>query len=253
VSENSAIARFQSARRDGALAVLEGFHPVKHALRFGGRFLELATSDPERLDDLCAALAPDVAPLLNAVPRQLLSEEALRSISSAPRGEPVVALALRPAVDVTALLREESTRPVILLEDPANLNNIGAVVRVAAAAGAAGVVTTGMHDPWNAAALRGSAGLHYALPVGRADGLPESRRTLVALHPDGDPLPFDDWPDHAILAFGSERRGLSAGLLRRADRRIALPMRSGVSSLSLATAVAATLYARAAALGRPPG
>ena len=44
------------------------------------------------------------------------------------------------------------------------------------------------------------------------------------------------------LAFGSERRGLSTALLDAADARVALPMRDGVSSLNLATAVAATLY-----------
>src|SRR3954451_2778441 len=31
--------RFLAARRDGGLAVLEGFHALKHALRFGGEVL----------------------------------------------------------------------------------------------------------------------------------------------------------------------------------------------------------------------
>ena len=50
-------------------------------------------------------------------------------------------------------------------------------------------------------------------------------------------------PMRAILAFGSERRGLSPALRARAARRIAIPMRQGVSSLNLATAVAVVLYA----------
>ena len=49
-------------------------------------------------------------------------------------------------------------------------------------------------------------------------------------------------PD-AVLAFGSERHGLGAGLLGRADVRVGIPMRPGVSSLNLATAVAVVLYA----------
>ena len=48
--------------------------------------------------------------------------------------------------------------------------------------------------------------------------------------------------DRAILAFGSERRGLGPALLARAERRIAIPMRAGVSSLNLACAVAIVLY-----------
>jgi len=42
---------------------------------------------------------------------------------------------------------------------------------------------------------------------------------------------------------GTERHGLSAALLARADARIAIPMRAGVSSLNLATSVSAVLFA----------
>ncbi len=45
-----------------------------------------------------------------------------------------------------------------------------------------------------------------------------------------------------VLAFGTERGGLSPALLARADRRVRIPMRPGVSSLNLATAVAVVLY-----------
>jgi TrmH family RNA methyltransferase len=45
------------------------------------------------------------------------------------------------------------------------------------------------------------------------------------------------------LAFGSERRGLGPALRARAQVTLALPMRPGASSLNLATAVAAVLYA----------
>ena len=46
-----------------------------------------------------------------------------------------------------------------------------------------------------------------------------------------------------MLAFGTERHGISAELLERADARVAIPMRAGVSSLNLATSVAVTLFA----------
>ena len=48
----------------------------------------------------------------------------------------------------------------------------------------------------------------------------------------------------AILAFGTERHGLTEELLDRADARLGIPMRAGVSSLNLATAVAAVLFAQ---------
>jgi TrmH family RNA methyltransferase len=128
----------------------------------------------------------------------------------------------------------------VLLDRPRQLGNVGACVRVAAAAGAAAVLTTGPADPWHPDALRGSAGLHFALPVARVDAPPDTDRPLIALDPAGEPL--RELPDRPLLAFGSERHGLSAELLARADARVALPMRPGVSSLNLATAVAAILY-----------
>ena len=65
--------------------------------------------------------------------------------------------------------------PLVLLEDPRTMGNMGACVRVAAAADAAGVLTTGGNDPWHPDALRGAAGLHYALPVAAVEALPEQR------------------------------------------------------------------------------
>jgi TrmH family RNA methyltransferase len=141
-------------------------------------------------------------------------------------------------VDVAAALAGPDA--AVLLEDPRDLGNLGACVRVAAAAGAAAVLTTGTADPWHPDALRGAAGLHYALPVARVDAVPDGDRPLVALEPAGEPLRA--LPERPLLAFGSERHGLSEELLARAQARVALPMRPGVSSLNLATAVAAILY-----------
>ena len=124
------------------------------------------------------------------------------------------------------------------------MGNMGACVRVAAAADAAGVLTTGGNDPWHPDALRGAAGLHYALPVAAIEALPESDRPLVAIDPGGEDLRPGALPPRAILAFGTERYGLSEALLERADARLGIPMREGVSSLNLATSVAAVLFSQ---------
>ena len=94
-------------------------------------------------------------------------------------------------------------------------------------------------DPWHPVAIRGAAGLQFALPVAQVDG-PPGGRELIAIDPEGEERPA---PKQAILAFGSERHGLSDELKAQADARIRIPMRAGVSSLNLATAVAAVLYA----------
>jgi TrmH family RNA methyltransferase len=242
VHRQETVDRFRSARSDPDLAVLEGLHPLKHALRFGADVLEALSPDVAAVLALAGELAPDVRGRLEAsveeVPAALYGELAPR-----PPDSGVVALARRPPVDPGALLADPAEAPAVLLEAPTHLGNLGAAVRAAAAAGAAGVLATGQHDPWHASALRGSAGLHFALPVAAVPGLPETDRPLVAVDPGGEALAPASLPPRALLAFGSERRGLGEATLARAHRRVRIPMREGVSSLNLATSVAVVLYA----------
>jgi RNA methyltransferase, TrmH family len=235
--------RYRAARRDPGLAVLEGFHALKHALRFGAEVLEAVATDPEELERLAGELAPDLAGELAARVTPVDAEVLAKLAPQAPRTG-VVAIARRPAVDVAGALSDERPAPLVLLEDPRTMGNMGACVRVAAAADAAAVLTTGDNDPWHPDALRGSAGLHFALPVASIERLPESDRPLVAIDPGGEDLTPRALDPRAVLAFGSERYGLSAELLARADARLAIPMRKGVSSLNLATAVAAVLFSQ---------
>jgi RNA methyltransferase, TrmH family len=246
-SSGSLIPRYGRARRDPSLAVLEGLHPLKHALRFGATVLEVVCSDLSGLERLAGQLAPDVAARIVALAAEV-PPDVFAQLAPLTPSTGVISLARRPHVDPAAVLVDaREAAPVVLLEDPRDLGNIGACVRVAAAADAAAVLTTGGHDPWHPDALRGAAGLHYALPVARLPepgGLPEAPdRPLLALDPAGEPFDRATLPARAILAFGSERRGLTATLLKRADARIAIPMRAGVSSLNLATSVAAILFA----------
>ena len=250
-SSGSLIPRFRRARRDPSLAVLEGFHALKHALRFDAPLLEVIASDATALERLAAALAPDLSARLLAL-AQPVEPSVFAQLAPLPPPTGVIALAERRSVDPAAVLADPRAAPVVLLEDPRDLGNMGACVRVAAAADTAGVLTTGSHDPWHPDALRGAAGLHYALPVARLDRLPPLDRPLLAVDPEGEPLQPAELPPRAVLAFGTERYGLSGELTARADARVSIPMRPGVSSLNLATSVAAVLFAwRLAVPGAP--
>jgi tRNA G18 (ribose-2'-O)-methylase SpoU len=247
VKDGALIPLFGAARRDPALAVLEGFHPLKHALRFGADVREVLTRDREELLRLSRELGPDVADAIEALAREV-DPELFARLSPLPISTGVIALAVRPTVEARSLLAgkaPDTAGPVVLLEDPRDLGNLGACVRVAAAADAAAVLSTGSHDPWHPDALRGAAGLHFALPVARLAALDEldgCSRPLLALDPAGEPLDPASLEPSAVLAFGSERRGLSEELGARATARVSIPMRTGVSSLNLATSVAAVLF-----------
>lgn len=243
MGDHDRTVRFRKARRDPELTVIEGFHALKHALRFGAALVEAVAVDPEELEALAGELAPDLAGALNQRVQRIDAGELADLVPLVPHTG-VVAIARRPRVDVAAVLADPRPAPVVLLEQPKNMGNIGACVRVAAGADAAAVLTSGENDPWFPDAVRGAAGLHFALPVASIEALPANDRPLLAIDPEGEDLHPDRLPARAVLAFGTERHGISGELLERADARISIPMRPGVSSLNLATSVAIVLFSQ---------
>ncbi len=232
---------FRRARRDPRIAVLEGFHALKHAYRFDADIRTIVTRDAAALRTLIETLAPDLDGLLDTGVTELAPElfDRLAPVTP-PTG--VVALARRRETTAAAVLQAEGAAPVIALESPRHLGNVGAAIRVAAAAGAAGVIVAGTQDPWHPAAIRGAAGLQYALPVARCATLPPTDRLVIALDAEGEPLTPASIPPRAVLLFGTERSGLSGRARAGAATRLRIPMQPGISSLNLATAVAVTLY-----------
>ena len=234
--------RFQDARKDRQLAVLEGFHPLKHALWWHATILDVVTDDLEVVLALSRRFSPDLTAAIETS-ATVVSQELYHRLFRDERITDVLSIARRQIVSAESVLEQRREAPLVLLEDPSHHGNIGAAIRVAASAGASGVVTTGKNDPWHAEAIRGSAGLHYALPVAQAASLDALQGPLVAFEPTGDTLRFGGVPGDAVLAFGSERQGLSKELLAKADHCISIPMEPNVSSMNLASAVAVALYA----------
>ncbi|WP_328880490.1 TrmH family RNA methyltransferase [Streptomyces sp. NBC_00299] len=230
-------------RLAGTSVLLDGFHALKHAVRFGAEVPVAVAVDRAAALALADELAPDVRDALDALLTQV-PESTYTSLVPRPHPTGVAALAVRPprAANLEKLAHTPRTAPVVVLDNPRNLGNAGAVIRLAAGFGATGVVTTGTLDPWHPTVVRGGAGLHFATAVERlgVEELPPG--PLFALDPEGDDIRGSKLPDDAVLAFGSERTGLSAELRARADHLVALPMRPKVSSYNLATSVAMTLY-----------
>ena len=256
------VRRWRETAASEDCVLLDGFHALKHALRFGAEVPLALTSDRDAALALAAELAPDLTDALAALLVPISGEE-LRGL--VPRAHPtgVAALAFRARGSAGGPPpRDAASRssPLVVLDNPRNLGNVGAVVRLAAGCGAAGVLTTGPTDPWHPAAVRASAGLHFATAVERRDEEELPDGPLYALDADGRDLRELALPDSVQLAFGSERHGLSGRLRARADELVALPMRPHVSSYNLATSVAMTLYHWMAARpldarrldGRPP-
>lgn len=237
----SVLNEFHDARKDERLVVLEGFHAVKHALRFKADIVRMVTDDASALMHLAQTLAPDTIGQLSGCEK--IETNAFASLTPVPVESHVIAIAKRAQYTLNELL----ARPgyVVLLDQPTHPGNVGAVLRVAAARGIAGVIILGDIDPWQGSVVRGAAGLQYAVPVVHitdASAIMHSSRPLIALHEIGRPLTDQPLAENAILIFGSERRGISHALRQAAHETVTIPMQQGVSSLNLATSVAIVLY-----------
>ena len=84
--------------------------------------------------------------------------------------------------------------------------------------------------------------------VNRTGPFPPSRTgpfppfTMVGLDAGGRPYDPREFAGPTIFVFGSERSGLSEAVRTRCDEIVSLPMAADVSSLNLATSVAAVMY-----------
>lgn len=236
------IALFQHATNNSTLALIEGAQALKHAVRFEAEIEHIVTCDMSELQVLMDKLAPDISSVISPKITEV-DTEAFAKISPKNHRTKVVTLAKRKLYSVANI---DNEKPIVFLEDPKDLENIGAVIRVTAAADAGAVITDAKVSVWHPAVIRGAAGLHYAVPVfnltlsSLMNQFPD--RTVVSLHPEGGDFHVNKVPRNAILIFGTERHGIKAKTLEGSDEILRLKMKEGVSSLNLATSVAATLY-----------
>jgi len=161
-----------------------------------------------------------------------------------------------PELPLESLLGSIGGEPSTLValdgvEDPQNL---GAIARVAEAAGVSGLILPRRRcAPLSPAAARASAGAIEWLPCARVANLP---RTLNQLKSEGfwvfgsDPEASTDLfelPDRAlegrrIVVFGAEGRGLRRGVGRALDHRVRIPLGGQVASLNVSSAAAIFLF-----------
>ena len=223
------------------LVVLEGFHVCKHAVRFGADIVELVTTDLGELTDMLEQYAPDIVQIvLDRVVE--ISTEDFANYSDVHIRTPLAGKAIKASIKE---LNIQTNGLVVLLDNPRDLENIGAVVRLSAGMDVGAVVTTGDVDPWHKNCLRGSQGLHFALPVLHMDHLETgflSDRPMYVFDESGEDLGGVEIPFDAVLVFGSERQGVSDYWLKQATRVVKIPQQEGVSSYNLATSVAMGVY-----------
>ena len=173
-----------------------------------------------------------------------LPEDAVHQ-GAALLAEPLTPLALEQAI-------AKSDGPVLLLDQVTDPRNVGAILRSAAAFGAACVVMQDRNAPPETGALaRAASGALEVVPIAREVNL---SRAIVALQRAGfwvlglagegsrtiaEAVPRDR---RVALVLGAEDAGLRRLQRETCDELVRLPMAPGVESLNVAAAAAVALY-----------
>jgi 23S rRNA (guanosine2251-2'-O)-methyltransferase len=155
-----------------------------------------------------------------------------------------------PYAEADDLLAEEDAL-VICLDEVQDPHNLGAVCRVAEAAGCSGVVLPERRSAEvTPAVCRASAGAVEHLPVARVRNLAdwlvsakEREAWVYGAAPDAR-VPYDrpDYSGRVVIVLGSEGRGLRPRVAAACDELVFLPSPGRVASLNVSTAAAALVY-----------
>jgi len=183
----------------------------------------------------------------------VLADPVLEEISPTRTPQGVLAVAAEPE----AWPWPADSGVTLLLEGVQDPGNLGAIVRSAAALGAAGVLLApGCADPFSPSAVRGSAGAVFRLPPRREVPVEEAVAVIrggggwvQAAAAGGQSM--EGWfPQGAgLLLLGAEGAGLAPETLALADGRVTIPLDRQVESLNVA--VAAGILLQHLRTGRP--
>ncbi|NJL97121.1 RNA methyltransferase [Candidatus Gracilibacteria bacterium] len=236
---NPIIKKFQEAKNNNKLVILEGFHPIKHALRFGAVINKIYTNDIKNLNLLIQSNSPDLTDQFQKKVT-LIDTEIYNQLCKHTPKTFAVAIASKPQYYFEESIKKPGV--VVFLENIKSLDNFGAVVRVCAARSILAVCLSGTIDPFHSTCLRASRGLHFAIPIFKINTLPKTSKSIIVFDENGTNLTKNSLPKNAILVFGSERVGVSSLTKEKADKIVCIPMQPKVSSLNLATSVAIAIY-----------
>ena len=151
---------------------------------------------------------------------------------------------------VAKLQRDRGRVIVVLLEDVKNPHNLGAILRVCAHFGVAGVLAAGDTPALSPAAMRTAEGgaehIEFITVGDGVDAIEQLRQAGVTIvgtsSHTGEAIGAARMPPRALVLFGSEGEGLSQKLLALADSSVAIPGSGALESLNVACASSVILW-----------
>jgi len=232
------------------LFIAEGLEVVRRLLLSSYRVHSVLLT-PEKLERLAPDLPAGVAVYLATVKQ-------MQDLAGFTIHRGALACGVRPAPrsldEVIAV--GDAARLMVVLENICDAQNVGVIVRNAAAFGAGLVVLSGCCDPYYRRAVRVSMGNVFRVPLYVTDRLADDLQAfrerlgveLVAAELSAAATPLGAAPraSRVALLFGAEGEGLTAETLRLCDHRVVVPMATGTDSVNVAVASGIFLYAYSA-------
>ena len=159
-----------------------------------------------------------------------------------------------PTVSINDLISTAADRDrmsILALDQITDPQNVGAILRSAAAFGADAVLVPDRHTPETSGAMaKAASGAIEAVHMVRPTNLVRALRTLklsgfwvVGLDVNASsPIGTMDLPDKCILAFGAEGRGLRRLTHDACDLLVSIPTTDAIQSLNVSASAAIALY-----------
>ena len=237
---------------DDGLVRLFGSHAVEAALRNPGRTVKrlLATENAERrLAEIIAARGVEID---RATPLDL---DRILGADTVHQGllleaEPLAA----PSLDDLAEAAATHRAPLVLLDHVTDPHNVGAVLRSAAAFGAAGLIMTQRHSPpLNGVLAKSASGALDLVPVLLVQNLARTMldlrsRGLVLMGLDGQAtarIEDEDFEKPSAIVLGAEGKGLRELTAETCDRLVRIQTAGPLASLNVSNAAAVALHVAA--------
>ena len=242
--KNPLILRLRALASDGGFRRAQGEY-----LCDGAKLLEEALDKGAELRCVLWKETPGPSALPDSV-RQYCAPAELFDYASPMKNSPGPLFTLAIPEDAAGVFSR-----AILLENVQDPGNVGTVIRTAAAMGIETVLLCGacadVYSPKTARATMGAVfreriihcSLDEARRLAEQNGLPLYGAALSERAEDIRRLDVKN----AVVAIGSEGRGLSAELLRLCDGELIIPMSPGSESLNAAVAAAIVLWEMAKA------
>ena len=238
-----------SGRATSGHVRLWGRHPVEAALKNPARQHRKLWATREGIETLDGELPPDFP-----VEYADVSDLARLVAKDAPHQGLVLECEQLPNVFLNEVATGDPARPVVVLDQVTDPHNVGAILRSAAAFGAACIVTQDRHAPPEGGVLAKSAsGALESVPwvrvvnLARAlDELAEAGYWRIGMAGEAEATLAEALPAGPLaVVMGAEGEGMRHNIAQHCDALARLPISSSIESLNVSNATAITLYAAA--------